>query len=1124
MLQKKFEFNEQTLQILENLSDFIPGGFFVYSAKHPYEVLYANQVCYEIFGCKDAEEFAELTGNSFEGMVHPDDYRAVSESIIEQITSGDSKLDYVEYRIVHRGGKARWVDDYGHYIKSETYGPVFCVFISDITEMRELRAKDDKVSKAVIDSLTNAYNTVWLIEDVETQQCSLYHTDLDRIHAQAIRDALSHSRYDDTRVDYITKMAAPEEHERLLRELSIPYMLEQFKYHNSYAVTFIRNLSIGRRYYRINVAKVNMPGGKLGVMMGFCDVDYEVRREQEYQDALRKARETEQENKRLMMEMQSAANLAEMMSASSLLMSNTPAMSYSKEAETGVYLACNQAFADYCGYDSPDDIVGKTNQELIDPEIAARYVEIDRTALAMNDAYVYYDDLPDSNGNVRYIQTTLTKFTDSTGRLCLLGLAVDATEITRMKAAEAEGRTIRQELEEKLALHQQLLEQDSMISALASDYRNVYRVDLDEDTAVCYRADPTDPEQHPVGEYFSYHERFINYAENFVDEEFREGFISFIDPEHIRRELARNVVITYRYLVRRNGKGYYEMIRMASLGSDKESGIHAVSLGFKIIDAEMRNTLMKNRALEEALRSAEEANKAKTAFLSNMSHEIRTPMNAIIGMDRLALRDDTLSDTTRGYLQRIDGSAKHLLGLINDILDMSRIEAGRLVVRKEEFSFSEMLEQINTLIMAQCSDKGLTFECHINGHVDEYYIGDDMKLKQVIINILSNAVKFTEAPGSITMTVERTAVFEDQSTLRFAMKDTGIGMSSEFLPKIFDSFSQEDSSRNTRFGSTGLGMAITKNIVELMNGSISVTSEKGVGTEFTVIVTLKNCESPSKKTDSVSNREMRVLIVDDDPIACEHTRVVLDEEGIHADTCQSGYEALHMMQVSYAKHDAYNLVLLGHKLPGMDGVAVAAEIRKRFNSETTVIIMTAYNWDDIMDEALRAGVDGFLPKPLFASSVMDEFTRIARRNSMTILREKQRADLKGKRILMAEDIMINAEIVKEVIRMRGAEIDVAENGRIAVEMFSGSEPGYYDAILMDVRMPEMDGLEATAAIRELDRPDAVRVPIIAMTANAFDEDVQRSLQVGMNAHLSKPVEPEHLYRTLEELIWENENG
>ncbi len=665
---------------------------------------------------------------------------------------------------------------------------------------------------------------------------------------------------------------------------------------------------------------------------------------------------------------------------------------------------------------------------------------------------------------------------------------------------------------------------NSMITAMASDYRCVYYVNLDKDEGICYRDDPSDPEQTPVGAHFPYLERITWYAETCVTEAYREGFLKFVKPDNIRQRLLTEPIIAYRYLARRQGREYYEMIRAAGVrrAEDRDDHmIHAVGLGLTVIDEEMRETMAKNEALAEALAVAEEASKAKTAFLSSMSHEIRTPMNAIIGLDNLALHDDTLPPQTRDYLEKIGDSARHLLGLINDILDMSRIESGRIVLRREEFSFSAMLEQINTMVMSQCSDKGLYYECRVLSRVDDYYIGDDTRLKEVLINILSNAVKFTDAPGSVTLSVERTAVFEEQSTLRFRVKDTGVGMDKEFLPKIFDAFSQEDSSRKNKYGSTGLGMAITKNIVEMMNGTIAVESEKGVGTEFTVVITMRNSahEGPARE-GSVDRSRLRVLVVDDEEIAAEHARMVLEDVGIRADVCLSGEEALQMMELRQGKLEPYNLVLMDWRMPGMDGLETTRRIREHFDHDATIVILTAYTWDEISEEAIRAGIDSFIAKPLFANNVIAEFERVARRNNMNLFREKKRADLAGRRILLAEDIEINAEIMMDILDMKGASADHAENGRAALEMFRNSAVGTYDAILMDVRMPEMDGLEAAAAIRALDRPDAKRIPIIALTANAFDEDVQRSLQTGMNAHLSKPVEPDHLYQTLEELICE----
>ena len=708
-------------------------------------------------------------------------------------------------------------------------------------------------------------------------------------------------------------------------------------------------------------------------------------------------------------------------------------------------------------------------------------------------------------------------------------LVLQTKKTVKLISERETAEVLQQELEERIALQDELLEQeqtrhqqDSMITALASDYRSVYYIDLDNNQGVCYRNDHvSDDGMTGIGESFDYAEKFKDYAEKYVTEEYREAFIRFTDPEAIREGLKDNLIITLRYLVKRGGEESYEMLRMAGVRKPDERSdkiVHAVGAGFTDIDSEMRDSLAKNQALSDALEAAEEASRAKTSFLSNMSHEIRTPMNAIIGLNSLALRNHELPGETREYLEKIGESARHLLGLINDILDMSRIESGRQVLRREEFSFRSMLEQINTMVMAQCKEKGLKYECSITGGVADFYIGDDMKLKQVLINILSNAIKFTEAPGTVRLNIERTNVFEGQSTLKFIVKDTGVGMDESFLPKLFDPFTQEDSSRNNKYGSTGLGMAITKNLVDLMNGTISVESKKGEGSQFTVMITLGNCEHSNAESSIINLKELRILVVDDEKIAAEHARLILDEAGIRSDIALSGEEALSMLEAAHAKQERYGLVLLDWKMPEMDGIEVAKQIRKHYDSDTIVIILTSFNWDEIMDEALHAGVDGFLAKPLFASNVIDEFERIARKNNLSGIFQKHVAELKGRRILLAEDMEINAEIIKEVLGIKEIITETAVNGRMALDMFRNSAESYYDAILMDVRMPEMDGLEATAAIRALERNDAKSIPIIAMTANAFDEDVQRSLQVGMNAHLSKPVEPERLYGCLEELI------
>ncbi|MBQ9421242.1 MAG: response regulator [Lachnospiraceae bacterium] len=699
------------------------------------------------------------------------------------------------------------------------------------------------------------------------------------------------------------------------------------------------------------------------------------------------------------------------------------------------------------------------------------------------------------------------------------------------ETSEAAARIKQEEMEQRIALQERLLEeekrrseQDNMITAMATDYRSVYYVDLEKDESVCYRSDPEDPEHIEQGTHFPYYETFKNYAEAHVTEPYRAGFLRFIDPDSIRENLKKEKILAYRYLAIRGDKEYYEMLRVAGVRrpeDPEDDQIRALGVGFTVIDAEMRSTMAQQQALSDALSTAEQANHAKTAFLSSMSHEIRTPMNAIIGLDNIALNDPETPAKTRGYLEKIGSSAEHLLNLINDILDMSRIESGRMTLKNELFSFQKLLEAINTMFSSQCQDKGLNYQCRLTGDVDNFYIGDNMKLRQVLINILGNAVKFTPAGGSITFTVERTAHFDGKSALRFTIADTGIGMSKEFLPHIFDTFAQEDSSNTSRYGSSGLGMAITKNIVSMMNGNIEVESEKGKGSVFTVTVTLDDAPvgtSADENDTEIRPEDMTVLVVDDDPVACEHAQLVLGKAGISTETATSGKEAIEMVRLRHARREPFNLILVDWKMPEMDGVEATRRMREIIGHESAIIILTAYRWDDVLEEALQAGVDSFVPKPLFADAILEEFRSACKAKYGNTSAKKRNIELNGRHVLLAEDVAINAEIIVMILESRGITADHVENGRLAVEKFLSREPGYYDAVLMDIRMPEMDGLEATRAIRALDRSDAKDIPIIALTANAFDEDVQRSLQAGLNAHLSKPVQPEALFETLESLI------
>ena len=521
--------------------------------------------------------------------------------------------------------------------------------------------------------------------------------------------------------------------------------------------------------------------------------------------------------------------------------------------------------------------------------------------------------------------------------------------------------------------------------------------------------------------------------------------------------------------------------------------------------------------LETALAAAEQASVAKTEFLSRMSHEIRTPMNAIIGLDAIALQEEGLTSSMVDHLQKIGISARFLLSLINDILDMSRIESGRMALRNEPFNFEEMIGGINTILYEQCRDSGLDYDCVLKSWTEETYVGDVTKLQQVLINLLGNAVKFTPSGGKVHFMIQQISRTKERARLRFEISDTGIGIDDRFLPQLFEPFTQENRGRTSAYGGTGLGLAISRNIVQLMNGEIAVHSIKNVGSEFTVELELGLTKESVRRRELGNNlKPLFTLIVDDDVIVCQHTQMLLSDAGLRTEYVDSGAGAVKKVEAQHKARADYDLVLLDWQMPDMDGIETAREIRKIVGPEVTIIIMTAYDWADIEKRARAAGVDLFMKKPIFASSVTRAFENVLQRKADGAEQEAgPEYDFRGRRILLAEDNEINAEIARSLLEMKGCEVETAANGAEAVESFAAAPAGRFDAILMDVRMPVMDGLDAARAIRAMRKADARTVPIFAMTANAFQEDVNMSLEAGMNAHMTKPIEPITLYETLQ---------
>ena len=528
-----------------------------------------------------------------------------------------------------------------------------------------------------------------------------------------------------------------------------------------------------------------------------------------------------------------------------------------------------------------------------------------------------------------------------------------------------------------------------------------------------------------------------------------------------------------------------------------------------------------NQALSDAVAAAETANRAKSTFLSNMSHDIRTPMNAIIGFTTLALSNIDDTDRVKDYLGKTLASSNHLLSLINDVLDMSRIESGKIHLEEVEVNLSDVLHDLKTIVSGQIFAKQLELYMDVMDVTDEDVYCDKTRLNQILLNLLSNAIKFTPAGGTVSVRVRQLAgKVRGCGQYEFRIKDNGIGMSQEFAQKIFEPFERERTSTVSRIQGTGLGMAITKNIVDMMGGTIEVQTAQGKGTEFTVCVPMR-AQTEQRPVEKITELEgLKALVVDDDFNTCDSVTKMLVKVGMRAEWTLSGKEAVLRARQSIEMSDVYHAYIIDWRLPDMNGIEVTRQIRS-LHDDTPIIILTAYDWSDIEMEAKAAGVTAFCAKPMFMSDLRETLmSALGQKPADAVqgLLPEKNADFKGKHILLVEDNALNREIAQEILREYGFLVDSAENGAVAVEKVSTAAPGSYDLVLMDVQMPIMDGYTATRKIRALDDPARAKLPILAMTANAFDEDRRNALESGMNGFLSKPIVIGDLVQELHKIL------
>ena len=532
-----------------------------------------------------------------------------------------------------------------------------------------------------------------------------------------------------------------------------------------------------------------------------------------------------------------------------------------------------------------------------------------------------------------------------------------------------------------------------------------------------------------------------------------------------------------------------------------------------VVMSDQTEAIAHHQALKDALLSAQEANAAKRNFLSRMSHEIRTPMNAIIGMTTIAASHLNERERLEDCLTKISYSSKHLLNLINDVLDMSKIEDGKLPISHERFDFQALIQSITAMAYPQAEQRGLHFELALCGITQEWLVGDALRVNQVLLNLLSNALKFTPAGGQVRLDIRQVRQRGDLVHLRFVVADTGIGMSKAYLNHLYTPFEQADASIAKKYGGTGLGLSITRNLVSMMNGTIQVESEEGHGTTFTVDLPFGLVEEDAQPRKGLEN--LQVLVVDDDLGTCEHAALLLKQLSICADWVQSGREAVVRVIEAQEKGEDYDVCLIDWRMPEMDGIETTRQIRSHVGADTLIIISSAYDWTPIEQAARSAGANAFIAKPFFASTLYNTLLSATNRGGRVPLPAVQPCyDFSGRRVLLAEDSPLNMEIAVELLKVSGLQVDQAVNGREAVEKFLRSAPDAYDLILMDVQMPVMNGYEATRAIRASAHPRAKTVPIVAMTANAFNEDVSAALQSGMNGHIAKPVDVDVMYKII----------